>query len=390
MSTNIATFRDYKPGHVRRRTQQPVMGQRDESVVSDMADGNLVTEFFFKFAKFDYAASSLILTLIGILGDGEQGIKLFDEDIAEIATCSDRTVRRWRADYLAQAKKHNFFPLEIIEGEYDHTKQRYLPTFYRITFADALEDAVSTARARADYQTDRLKAIEEAAKLHYDDIDQAPPRMRTRKPRKAAQTPLAQLRGASKKLASAQTSLEKMPSRQRAAFVNGQGEELRATLEALRQQIADLESCLSDENLSVENTEVETHRTSVSGIPPEDGSRDVGVRVKEEDTRTPAAEIEHAHSPEYVAAWDRTFACLSQPKTARAEVEIQAHPSRRPSLEEDEPLYKVGAEVFPVTIIGERLHDEPSPVAEIRPSSSGWQYRLEGFSEWRDEGLLQE
>jgi hypothetical protein len=128
----------------------------------------------------------------------------------------------------------------------------------------------------------------------------------------------------------------------------------------------------------------------VSGIPPEDGSRDVGVRVKEEDTRTPAAEIEHAHSPEYVAAWDRTFACLSQPKTARAEVEIQAHPSRRPSLEEDEPLYKVGAEVFPVTIIGERLHDEPSPVAEIRPSSSGWQYRLEGFSEWRDEGLLQE
>jgi hypothetical protein len=71
-------------------------------------------------------------------------------------------------------------------------------------------------------------------------------------------------------------------------------------------------------------------------------------------------------------------------------VEIQAHPARRPSLEEDEPLYKVGAEVFPVTIIGERLHDAPSPVAEIRPSPAGWQYRLEGFSEWRDEGLLQE
>ncbi len=71
-------------------------------------------------------------------------------------------------------------------------------------------------------------------------------------------------------------------------------------------------------------------------------------------------------------------------------MEIQAHPSLRPSLEEDEPLYRVGAEVFPVTIIGERLHLKPSPVAEIRPSSSGWQYRLEGFSEWRDEGLLQE
>jgi hypothetical protein len=54
------------------------------------------------------------------------------------------------------------------------------------------------------------------------------------------------------------------------------------------------------------------------------------------------------------------------------------------------PRYEIGVQVFPVTIIGERLHDEPSPVAEIRPSSSGWQYRLEGFSEWRDEGLLRE
>jgi hypothetical protein len=394
MSANVtATFTDYTPGHLRRKVQQPAAATEQSAIFSDMADGNLVTEFFFKFANFDYAASNLVLTLIGILGDAEENIKLFDEDIANVAKCNERTVRRWRASYLEQAQKQNFFPLEIVEGEYDTQTQRYKATSYRITFADALERAVATARARPEYKTDRRAAIEKAAEIYYDDIPQAPSRMRTRKPRKAAQTPIAHLSGASKKITSAQASLEEMPSRQRDAFINGQGEELRGMLEALRQQIAELESCLETgetENVSVENTEVEIVRTFCPVSPPLDEETQVGVRDKEEDTRTPTEEPEHEHSPEDIAVWARTFACFSQPTRQRAEVEIQAHPARRPSLEEDEPLYKVGAEVFPVTIIGERLHDAPSPVAEIRPSPAGWQYRLEGFSEWRAEGLLNE
>jgi hypothetical protein len=391
MSANVtATFTDYTPGHLRRKMQQPAAATEQSAIFSDMADGNLVTEFFFKFANFDHAASNLVLTLIGILGDGEESIKIFDDEIAAVAKCNERTVRRWRASYLEQAQKQNFFPLEIVEGEYDHTIQRYKATSYRVTFADALERAVTQARSRPEYKTDRRAAIEKAAEIYYDDIPQAPSRMRTRKPRKAAQTPLAHLNGASKKLASAQTSLKEMPSRQRDAFINGQGEELRGMLDALRQQIAELESCLElgeTEKLSVENKEVETVRTKCPVSPPDDGSEIVNVHVEEkEETRTPTEEPEHEHTPEDVAAWDRAFACLSQPKTARAEVEVRV----RPSPEEDEPLYKVGAEVFPVTITGERLHDEPSPVAEIRPSSSGWQYRLEGLSEWRDEGLLRE
>ncbi len=448
MSANVtATFTDYTPGHLRRKMQQPAAVTDNASVLSDMADGNLVTEFFFKFANFDHAASNLVLTIIGILGDGEQSIKLFDEEIANVAKCHDRTVRRWRVEYLAQAQKQNFFPLEVIEGEYDHTTQRYKATSYRITFADALEQAVATARARPEYKTDRRAAIEKAAEIYYDDIPQAPSRMRTRKPRKAAQTPLAHLNGAAKKLMSAQTSLKDMPSRQRDAFISGQGEELRGMLEALRQQIAELESCLETgetENTSVENKEVETVWTFCPVSPPPDEETKVDVRVKEEETRTPTEEPEHVHTPEDFAAWDRTFGCLSRPKVVHTEVEVKTRsPEESPPPSEleycfddlpDEPAcftendimsdlnstimedlppdetdeeraereaiaaeacglmprYEIGAQVFPVTITGERLHDEPSPVAEVRSSPSGWQYRLEGFSEWRDEGLLRE
>ncbi len=110
MSANVASFRDHKPGHMKRRMQQSVIEPRAESVISDMSDGNLATEFIFSFAGFKYAASHLVLTLIGIMGDGQDSIELKDEDIAEIADCDTRTVQRRRAAYIKQAQKANFAP----------------------------------------------------------------------------------------------------------------------------------------------------------------------------------------------------------------------------------------------------------------------------------------
>jgi hypothetical protein len=105
MSANVATFRDYKSGHIKRKLNQPAATPRAESIISDMSDGNLATEFIFSFAGFKYAASHLVLTLIGIMGDGQDSIELSDEDIAKIAECDTRTVQRWRAAYIAQAQK---------------------------------------------------------------------------------------------------------------------------------------------------------------------------------------------------------------------------------------------------------------------------------------------
>ncbi len=268
MSTITATFHDFTPGRLQRQMKQTAVEPHGESIFSDMADGNLATEFIFSFAGFSYAESQLILTLCGIIGDGPDTVKLFDEEVAKIASCNERTVRRWRKAYLEKAKLLNFWPLEIIEGELCKETLRYLPTAYRITFADTLEQIVRTARASAEYRKDRVKAIERASSLHYEDIEQAPPKLRKRKPQQAQKTPLTHLRCAAKNLGSAQNLLGFMTESQRAAFVNRQRESLRETLDAMRKQMAEIEAVLSGTPATVEDIQVKGVPDKMSGTPP--------------------------------------------------------------------------------------------------------------------------
>jgi hypothetical protein len=325
MSANVASFKDYKPAYLKRRITQADATPHADSIISDMADGNLVTEFFFSFAGFDYSESHLILALIGTLGDGQNSIKLFDKEIAKDVGCDERTIQRWRKAYMEKAQKKNFWPMGIEQGDYVSGEKRYLPTTYRVTFADALEQAVATARADAEYQTNRREAIKRAAKLHYEDIPQAPPIFRKDKRNQSIQTPLAHLNGAAKKLTSAKITLQDMPELQRRAFVNGQGDELRAAMENLRQQMKDLEAALSDEKLSVANKEVDSYTDILSGTPPnaEDAPASV-VPIKKEGTTQP--EPERKPTPEENAMWDRTFACLNQPSVTQTDVGIVVSP----------------------------------------------------------------
>jgi hypothetical protein len=324
MSTNVATFTDYTPARLKRQTQQPTATTRAESIISDMADGNLATEFIFSFAGFSYTESHLVLALVGIIGDRQDAIAFYDEDIAEIAKCNVRTIQRWRKSYMEKATSLNFWPLEIKQGEYDQSKQRYLPTGYRVTFTGTLEQIVATARNYADYASDRIKAVERAAGLYYEDIEQAPPKMRKRKPKPAPQTPLAHLNAASKKLMSAQNSLQAMPDRQRQAFINGQGEELRMTLDAMRLQMAEMEAVLSGIPATVETKDVEYIPDKMSGIPPpsEKAAAYVVERTKEESTTLP--EPETVPTAEAVAAWDSMVDRLRRPQVTRSEAEIQS------------------------------------------------------------------
>jgi hypothetical protein len=289
-----------------------------------MADGNLATEFIFSFAGFSYTESHLVLALIGIIGAGNDGIELYDEDIAEIAKCDTRTIQRWRKAYLDKASSLNFWPLGIKQGEYDQSKQRYMPTGYRVTFTGTLEQIVATARNYADYTSDRVQAVERAAGLYYEDIEQAPPKMRKRKPKPAPQTPLAHLNAASKKLLTAQNSLQAMPLRQRQAFINGQGEELRMTLDAMRLQMAEMEAVLSAVPATVETKDVEYIPDKMSGIPPlpENELAYVVERTKEESTTLP--EPETVHTAAAVAAWDSVVDRFRRPQVTRSEVEIQS------------------------------------------------------------------
>jgi hypothetical protein len=246
--------------------KQPVTEPRGESIISDMADGNLATEFIFSFAGFGYVESQLILSLVGIIGGDT--VELFDEEVAKIAACDERTVRRWRKAYLEKATKLNFWPLEIKQGELCKETFRYLPTTYRITFAETVEQIVVEARASADYRKDRVKAIERAANLHYEDIEQAPPKLRKQKRKPAQKTPLTHLQGATKNLANAQNTFDNMSERNRQAFINGQSEELYAALDAMRRQIAEIEAVLSGVPATVENVEVKGGGRTKCPVPP--------------------------------------------------------------------------------------------------------------------------
>jgi hypothetical protein len=381
MSTNIASFRDYQPAHLKRRIEQSIIEPRAASILSDMSDGNLVTEFFFSFAGFTYAGSSLVLTIIGILGDNPDGIKLFDDDIAKIAGCNERTVRRWRKAYLEEARVKKYYPLEIIEGEYDHAKERYEKTLYRITFAEPLEQAVAGARARADYQADRLHALEEAALFHYEDIPQAPPPGRKRKPARAIQTPIADLNRAAKKIIAAQTSLKEMPAAQRAAFADAQSGELRAALEQIREQMAEFEALLSGASTTVEKEEVKDIPDKMSGIPPPPDTGAGSVRVLREETRTLP---EREHTPEDHAAWNSLLArAKHKPQVTRTRVEVVASattlppPDAPPHELEDAPAPTLtefdAAEVMDSDVhfaeIPQKLENEPQFVEALPPTS---------------------
>jgi hypothetical protein len=278
MSANIASFRDHKPGHMKRLMKQSVIEPRAESIISDMADGNLVTQFFFSFAGFEYKESKLALILIGLIGDGQDSVALFDAEIAEAARCDERTVQRARADYKKKAQKENFWLLAIKEGAYLKEHQRYAATTYQITFAAQVEKAVAQARASADYTHDRRGALKRAAEHFYDDIEQAPPKLRKTKSR-AVNTPLAEVNRATKKIISAQTLLKDMPELQRRAFVNGQGDELRAAMDRLREQMAELEAAMSNEKLNVADKEDSDTYDNLSGTPPPDRKTALACRT---------------------------------------------------------------------------------------------------------------
>jgi hypothetical protein len=299
--------------------EQSVIEPRAESIISDMADGNLVTQFFFSFAGFEYKESKLALILIGLIGDSQDSVDLFDKEIAEAARCNERTVQRARADYKKKAQKENFWLLSIKEGKYLKEYERYEPTTYGITFAAQVEQAVAQARASADYSRDRRGALERAAKIFYDDIEQAPPKLRKAK-RSAVKTPLAEVNRATEKVASAGTLLKAMPTEQRRAFVRGQGEELRKAMDRLREQMAELEAAMSNEKLNVVDKEDNDTYDILSGTPPQTVKPLPYVVPRREEGTT------HAEpTPEAIAAFDSLLArAKHKPQVTRTRVEVVA------------------------------------------------------------------
>jgi hypothetical protein len=291
------------------------------SIFSDMADGTVIAQFFLNFAGFEWNETKFFMQVVGLCGEVSR--EVYDKELAEYTRCTARTIRAWRAEYLARAQTTRCSLLVVNEGAYNPDRQRYERTGYSVPahVAELIEQAVASARALPEYSKDRLGALEKAAGECYDEIPDAPPMRRRRKPKKSQRSPVIQSIGnAAKSLSKGQKALADMPERMRAALLAGQGDELRAMLLKMRNQIEDILTVLPED---VEDTEDRHTQENSSGVSLEifEASNDeTHFRVKEESTRKRADEPEH--SPEAISAWASIEERLTKSQIQTVEVDL--------------------------------------------------------------------
>ncbi len=153
--------------------------QPEHSIAADMADGIEAIHQCMNLADFTERPRAFIFALsTAALSQGSDHVALYDEELAELQNCSDRTVRRQRADYLRESQARHFAPVEIIEGEFDMNKQKFGPTLYKFHLAEVVEQTVTQARSVENWhELDRhaqREAIRRAAEDVYGMIPDAP------------------------------------------------------------------------------------------------------------------------------------------------------------------------------------------------------------------------
>jgi hypothetical protein len=178
----------------------------------------------------------------GCSAEGGGTLEAFDGELATHLNYSDRTIRRWRAAHLKQAKRRRFSLLEITEGEYDAEHKRYGKTSYSFTATSYVDSVVREARASDIYETDRRTAIERAAEEHYIDIPDAPPRRRSRKPRRAPTVKVEQaFVNAARNVEKGRHALQDLSEDSRATLLESrQGAELRQMLLKLQADVGEV------------------------------------------------------------------------------------------------------------------------------------------------------
>lgn len=317
MST--AKVQDFTPAAFRRTLgkHEPEDGEQAATVLEDMADGILALDCALTLAGFSYEARQLTLSIVGLIGGRGGRLEVFDKELAERLNCSDRTVRRWRTAHIKESKAKRFSLIHLEECDYNAALKRYEKTAYSFTAGEYVNTVVGEARASDLYQTDRRAAVERAAEGHYDEIPDAPPRTRRRKPRRAPAVRVEQaFVNASRNVEKGRRALQDLSDDSRAALLESrQGEELRQTLLKLQADIAEVLESLPQENSpqSVEEEEFDGgYRTFCPAPPP---------------CPVPPAEP----SAEDLAAWEGIERrAAGAPRVQSREVELRPPPNESP------------------------------------------------------------
>jgi hypothetical protein len=249
---------DFTPEAFRRTLDrsQSAGEERAAAVADDMADGILALDCALTLAGFSYQARQLTLSVV----------------LARRLTCADRTIRRWRAAHIKEARAKRFSLIKVEECEYNPERQRYEKAAYSFTAAEYVNTVVAEARASELYQTDRRGAVERAAEEHYDEIPDAPPRARRRKPRRAPSVKVERaFMNAARSVEKGRRALQDLSADSRLALLAGnQGEELRHTLLKLQADIFEVLEGFPQENSpqGAEGEEVDRGYRTFCPVPP--------------------------------------------------------------------------------------------------------------------------
>ena len=317
MST--AKVHDITPATFRRTLdkRQSSEGEQTATVLDDMADGILALDCALTLAGFSYEARQLTLSIVGLIG-GEGGrLEVFDKELAEHVNCSDRTIRRWRAAHIKESKARKFSLIHLEECDYNAALKRYEKTAYSFTAGEYVNTVVAEARASDLYQTDRRAAVVRASEEHSDEIPDAPPRSRRRKPRRAPTVRVEQaFVSAARNVEKGRRALQDLSDDSRAALLESrQGEELRQTLLKLQADISEVLENFTQETSPqpVEVEEVDGGYRTFCPAPP--------------DVLTLAIEP----SAEDLAAWEAIERrAAGEPRVQSREVQLRPPPDESP------------------------------------------------------------
>jgi hypothetical protein len=350
MNRTTATVHDITLAQLRRKHQRNTQVESQPqatTIFNDMSDGILALDFGLTFAGFSYEARQFVHNIVGLLGDDETMLAMFDEELAQHVRCSDRTIRRWRAAHIAETKAKSFSFIEIIEGEYDADHKRYAPTQYKFACAQFIEDVVADARAAAEYGQDRQTAIEKAASEHYDEIPNAPTRLRRRKPKRSyGMDALRPYVNADKNLTKGEIIWTDMPDHLRAQLLaGGQREELLALVQQMKERLDRITDVLQDAPQTAHAKEVSDIQDNLSGIPSVSGMSEVRSAKMLGDVPEPMLEAESCvrdtssytrtsdePSPDAVAAWERLEERVRAPQVQAVELELHGDAMDAPDV----------------------------------------------------------
>jgi hypothetical protein len=157
---------------------------RSDNLEADGCAFACALDWLMTFAGYSEAPRSFVRAVAGVIERDEDGngkrMAITDDRLAELMNCSTKTVQRQRKLYLEQergsekVRATNFSILAVIEGEFDHATQKHAPNVYEFLVGKQAAQAVERARTSPEWKRDQFKAMREATREVFNDIDEAP------------------------------------------------------------------------------------------------------------------------------------------------------------------------------------------------------------------------